>query len=186
MLESSFIAISERLKEAYEPPVPTQGFLTLLASNPQAMHIATNYAIHLLEKRDLLTLNVLVSAIATAYVNHSEGVELPEAFLHQLVYCSLYPQPIGVTELCNVIESFWVPCAPNSEPVLLHCCRLLWTTHPQLKGDLLQDTLESIKPGNQVRGYDDLCTSHAFYSLQLSTVAHEQYNTLVAHINHQK
>ncbi|KAL5484711.1 hypothetical protein EMCRGX_G021251 [Ephydatia muelleri] len=148
---------------------PTQGFLTLLASNPQAMHIATSYAVHLLEKRDLLTLNVLVSAIATAYANHSEGVELPDAFLHQLVYCSLYPQPIGVTELCNIIETFWVPCAPSSEPVLLHCCRLLWATHSQLKADLLEDTLEAIKPGNQ-----------------LSTVAHEQYNTLVAHINHQK
>eukprot|EP00731_Ephydatia_muelleri_P037659 Em0531g3a len=94
MLESSFNAISERLKEPHEPHLPTQGFLTLLASNPQAMHIATSYAVHLLEKRDLLTLNVLVSAIATAYANHSEGVELPDAFLHQLVYCSLYPQPL--------------------------------------------------------------------------------------------
>eukprot|EP00731_Ephydatia_muelleri_P024908 Em0016g1179a len=152
MLESSFNAISERLKEPHEPHLPTQGFLTLLASNPQAMHIATSYAVHLLEKRDLLTLNVLVSAIATAYANHSEGVELPDAFLHQLVYCSLYPQPIGVTELCNIIETFWVPCAPSSEPVLLHCCRLLWATHSQLKADLLEDTLEAIKPGNQYSG----------------------------------
>ena len=150
MLESSFTAISERLKEAHEPPQPTQGFLTTLASSPLAMHIACSYATHLMEKRDLLTLNIIMSAIATAYTNRSEGVELPDAFLHQVVYDSLYPQPIGVTALCTIIETFWVPCASNNEPVLLHCCRLLWTTHTQLKADFLEETLEAIKPRNQV------------------------------------
>lgn len=150
MLESSFAAISERLKDPYEPHQPSQGFLTTLASSPLAMHIACSYAIHLIERRDLLTLSTLISAIASAYINHSEGVELPDAFLHQLVYDSLYPQPIAMTALCNIIETFWVPCAANSEPVLLHSCRLLWTTHTQLKADFLEETLEAIKPGNQV------------------------------------
>lgn len=169
MLESSFTVISERLKESLEPHQPTQSFLATMASNPLAMHISCSYAIHLLEKRDFLTLNILMSAIATACTNHSKGVELPDAFLHQLVYNSLYPQPIGVPELCTIIETFWMPCAPNSEPVLLHCCRLLWTTYPRLKADFLEETMEAIKPGDK-----------------LSSVAHEQYQTLALHINQQK
>ena len=190
MVENSLRAVCHRLKEDHPPYSPTKHFLSLLSSNHCAMHVTCTYALHLLERRELRSLTLLLPLIAAGF-SQSEGAKLPDVFLHLLVV-RLTGQPEAIREaslqvgalgfqlskrdialpaiimystilidgpggfhvlpfLQAILRDFWLPCSRSSEPALLHCCRLLWVLHSRLSPRGLEEVLEALMPGDQVR-----------------------------------
>lgn len=96
MAENSLRTVCHRLKEDHPPYSPSKHFLSLLASNQCAMHVACTYALHLLERRELRSLTLILPLIAAGF-SQSEGVELPDVFLHILVV-QLTGQPEAIRD----------------------------------------------------------------------------------------
>lgn len=151
MVENSLRVVCVKLKEDHTPHSPSKQFVVSL-SNPCAMHITCTYALHLLEKKELRSLTLLLPAIASGYTQ-SESAQLPDVFLHLLVVAlSSHSEPLREAPLQAILRDFWLPCCQSSEPALLHFCRLLWTLHPRLNQRFLNEVLEAMRPGEHVRG----------------------------------
>ena len=150
MVEVSLRNTCHQLKEDYTPYTPSKHFVACLSNNSCAMHISCTYALHLLQKHDLRSATLLLSAVARGYTQ-SDSVQLPDVFLHSMVLSlSSQTEPIRETTLHSILRDFWLPCCQSSETVLLHCCRLLWTLHPRINREVLEEVLEGMKPRDQV------------------------------------
>jgi negative elongation factor B len=164
MSENTLRAIAHKKKEEYRPFTPSQHFINSL-SNPCAMHITCTYALHLLTKKELKSFCLVLPLIAKGYTR-SDSAQLPDIFLHLLVVRLLeYPVPIRELTMQTILREFWLVCALGSETALLHLCHLLWGLHPRINPHQLEDILDEMKPGEAQ-----------------SEVAHQQYRTLVEHI----
>ena len=150
MLDTSLHATCRQLKEDHTPYTPSQHFVTSLSNNPCAMHISCTYALHLLQKRDLRALGLLLPAIARGYTR-SDSAQLPDVFLHLFVLnLTSQTEPVREAALQPILRDFWLPCSRYSESALLHFCRLLWTLHPCISRSTLEEVLEGMRPGEQV------------------------------------
>ena len=164
MVENSLRGVCHKLKEEHSPFTPSRHFIASLAKNPCAVHITCTYALHLLEKRELRSLVLLLPAIASGYTQDENG-QLPDVFLHQLVLSLTNQQePLKEASLQAVLKDFWLPCCQSSESVLLHFCRLLWTLHSRINRRLLSEVLEDMRPGEQV-------SSNCYLSMVLLEIA---------------
>lgn len=157
MVDNTLRGLYKQLKEDHTPYSPSASFISCLAKQPSAMHIMCTYALHLLEKKDMKSLSLLLPVIAKT-CDEPDSVSIPDVFLHVLVL-ELTQQAETLREgvLILMLNEFWVPCCQSSETVLLHFCRLLWTFHGRLNPAYLAEVLEAVNPSEEVR----LCSSVA-------------------------
>ena len=156
MSENTLRAIAHKRKEEYRPFAPSPHFVAFL-SNPCAMHVTCTYALGLLSKRELKSFSLVLPLIARGYTQ-SENAQLPDIFLHQLVVGLLeYPVPIREPTMQAILREFWLVCARSSETALLHLCHLLWGLHSSINPTLLEEVLEDMKPGDEVRATSGGC-----------------------------
>ena len=150
MVEASLRTTCHQLKEDHTPYTLSKHFVSCLSNNPSAMHISCTYALHLLQKHDLRSVTLLLPVVARGYTQ-SDSVQLPDVFLHSLVLSlTSQTEPVREATLHSILKDFWLPCCQSSETVLLHCCRLLWTLHPRISREVLEEVLEGMRPREQV------------------------------------
>lgn len=158
------------------------------------MHITCTYSLGLLSKRELKSFSLVLPLIARGYTQ-SDSAQLPDIFLHCLVVGLLeYPVAIRELTMTAILKEFWLVCALSSESALLHLCHLLWGLHSKINPTLLEEMLDEVKPGEGVRTKEGLLGPHPklhlesfmylfiFLFPQQSEVAHQQYRTLMEHI----
>ena len=150
MVDNALRGLYRQLKEDHIPYTPSASFINCLAKHPSAMHITCTYALHLLEKKDMKSLSLLLPTI-TKTCDDPDSISLPDVFLHSLVL-ELTQQGDTLREavLISLLNEFWVPCCQSSETVLLHFCRLLWTFHSRLNPQYLAEVLEAVNPSEEV------------------------------------
>lgn len=86
MAENSLRSLYRQLGEDQPPYTPSQSFIKYLTKHTSAMYIACMYAVHLFERREMKSLTSLLSIIACAYTDSTEGTQMPDIFLHILVH----------------------------------------------------------------------------------------------------
>ena len=150
MLENSLRVVHRQLKDDYTPHTPSPHFITYLSKHTSAMFVACTFAISLLEKKDFKSLIVLLPSMAKAYTK-GDSISFSDTFLHSLVHhMSAQRDTIRDSTLQLLLREFWIPCC-QSETVLLHLCRLMWSIHMKLSTQGLSEVLEEMSPGEEVR-----------------------------------
>ena len=150
MVDNALRGVHRQLKEDHTPYSASNSFINCLSKHPSAMHITCAYVLHLLEKKDMKSLTILLPTIAKACDDADSG-SLPDIFLHLLVLeLTQQSSTLRETTLTSMLNDFWVPCCQNSESVLLHFCRFFWTFHDHLNPTYLAEVLEAVNPSEEV------------------------------------
>jgi len=150
MVDNVLRGVYRQLKEDYTPRSTPPTFTQILPNSTCAMHLACSYALHLLDKKDVKSLTLLLPSIANA-LGSSDSVSFPDYFLHLLVV-GMVAQGDLLKEgaLLVILRDFWIPCCRSSEQVLLHLFRFLWYLHTRISSGLLREVLETVEPGKEV------------------------------------
>ena len=159
MVDNTLRGLYKQLKEEHTPYSPSASFFSCLAKQPCAMYIMCTYALHLLEKKDMKSLSLLLPMIAKT-CEHSDPVSIPDVFLHVLVLeLTQQIETLREAVLHSTLNEFWVPCSQSNETVLLHFCRLLWTFHGRLNPAYLAEVLEAVNPSEEVGLWSSVYTT---------------------------
>ena len=150
MVDNALRGVYRQLKEDHTPFSASNGFTSCLSKHPSAMHITCTYALHLMEKKDMKSLSLLLPMMAKRHDNQ-DAVSVPDVFLHLLVMeLTQQFETLRESTLLSLLNDFWVPCCQNSESVLLHFCRFFWTFHARLNPTFLAEILEAVNPSEEV------------------------------------
>ena len=151
MVDNALRGVYRQLKEDHTPYTPSNSFINCLSKHPSAMHITCSYALHLMEKKDMKSLSLLLSTIAKG-CDDPDAISLPDVFLHLFVLeMTQQYDTLREATLISILNNFWVPCCQNSETVLLHFCQFFWTFHRRLTPTFLTEVLEAVNPSEEVR-----------------------------------
>ena len=156
MVDNALRGVYRQLKEDHTPFSASNGFINCLSKHPSAMHITCTYALHLMEKKDMKSLSLLLPTIAKG-CDDPDAVSVPDVFLHLLVLeLSQQYETLREATLLSLLNDFWVPCCQSSESALLHFCRFFWTYHTRLHPTTLAEILEAVNPSEEARSESNL------------------------------
>ncbi len=152
MVDNLLRGIYRQLKEDYTPRNTSPSFTEFLSNNACAMHLTCSYALHLLDKKDIKSLTLLLPTIANSFVS-SDSIFFPDYFLHLLVVGMVsHGDVLKEGALLIILRDFWIPSCQNSEQIILHLFRFLWYLHAKVNPGLLREVLETVEPGKEVGG----------------------------------
>ncbi len=153
MVDNALRGVYRQLKEDHTPFSASNGFINCLSKHPSAMHITCTYALHLMEKKDMKSLSLLLPTIAKG-CDDPDAVSVPDVFLHLLVLeLSQQYETLREATLLSLLNDFWVPCCQGSESALLQFCRFFWTFHARLHPTTLAEILEAVNPSEEASSY---------------------------------
>ena len=152
MVDNALRGVYRQLKEDHTPFSASNGFINCLSKHPSAMHITCTYALHLMEKKDMKSLSLLLPTIAKG-CDDPDAISVPDVFLHLLVLeLSQQHETLREATLLSLLNDFWVPCCQSSgESALLHFCRFFRTYHTRLPPTTLAEILEAVNPSEEAR-----------------------------------
>ena len=150
IVDNALRGVYRQLKEDHTPHTPSAHFISYLSKHPVATHITCTYALHLLDKKDMKSLSLLLPTIAKGS-DDPDTISVPDIFLHVFVLeLSQQPEMLREDLLTLILNEFWVPCCQNSETVILHFCRFFWIFHGRLNPTYLAEVLEAVNPSEEV------------------------------------
>ena len=151
IVESQLKNVHNKLKLDHPIYTPSSHFTRYLSTFPAAMQITCVCLLHLIEKKDIRTVLVLLPPLAKLFSQNDPDTIIPDGFLHMFVVCIVNRiEFIRENHLSVILREFFVPCAQHSETVLLYLCRLLWAGYRKVKPDILNEVLQEMEPSDQV------------------------------------